>query len=56
MFREAAQAEPVVGAQLDANAATVSRLAKRLRDAPPRAVVTLRARKLRSRRDLSPST
>ena len=40
MFREAAQAAAVVGAQLDANAATVARIARRLRDAPPRAVVT----------------
>ncbi len=40
MFREAAQAGAVVRAQLDANAATVARIARRLRDAPPRAVVT----------------
>jgi len=40
MFREAAQAGAVVGAQLDANAVTVARIARRLRDAPPRAVVT----------------
>ena len=40
MFREAAQAGAVVRAQLDANAVTVARIAKRLRDAPPRAVVT----------------
>ena len=40
MFREAAQAGAVVRAQLDANAVTVARIARRLRDAPPRAVVT----------------
>jgi len=40
MFQEAAQAGAVVRAQLDANAVTVARIAKRLRDAPPRAVVT----------------
>jgi len=40
MFREAAQAGAVVGAQFAANAATVARIARRLRDAPPRAVVT----------------
>jgi glucosamine--fructose-6-phosphate aminotransferase (isomerizing) len=40
MFREAAQAPEVVRTQLDANAAQVTRLAERLRRAPPRAVVT----------------
>jgi glucosamine--fructose-6-phosphate aminotransferase (isomerizing) len=40
MFREAAQAPEVVRAQLEANGAQVTRLAERLRRAPPRAVVT----------------
>jgi glucosamine--fructose-6-phosphate aminotransferase (isomerizing) len=40
MFQEAAQAGAVVRAQLEANAVSVARLAKRLRDAPPRMVVT----------------
>ena len=40
MFREAAQAPQAVRAQLAANAAQVTRLAERLRQAPPRAVVT----------------
>jgi glucosamine--fructose-6-phosphate aminotransferase (isomerizing) len=40
MFQEAAQAGGVVRAQLEANAVSVARLAKRLRDAPPRMVVT----------------
>jgi glucosamine--fructose-6-phosphate aminotransferase (isomerizing) len=40
MFQEAAQAGAVVRAQLEANAVSVARLAKRLRDAPPRLVVT----------------
>jgi len=40
MFREAAQAPQVVREQLQANAARVARLAARLRDQPPRAVVT----------------
>ena len=40
MFQEAAQAGAVVRAQLEANAASVARLAQRLRDAPPRMVVT----------------
>jgi glucosamine--fructose-6-phosphate aminotransferase (isomerizing) len=40
MFREAAQAGAIVRGQLDANAVTVARIAKRLRDAPPRAVIT----------------
>jgi glucosamine--fructose-6-phosphate aminotransferase (isomerizing) len=40
MFREAAQAGAVVREQLEANAAAVAKLAGRLRDAPPRAVVT----------------
>ncbi|HEY4448862.1 MAG TPA: SIS domain-containing protein [Steroidobacteraceae bacterium] len=40
MFREAAQAPEAVRAQLAANAAQVTRLAKRLRRTPPRAVVT----------------
>jgi len=41
MFREAAQAGAVVRAQLAGNAIAVTRLAKRLRDAPPRLAVTL---------------
>jgi len=40
MFREAAQAPEAVRAQLAANAAQVTRLAERLRQTPPRAVVT----------------
>jgi len=40
MFREAAQAPGAVRAQLAANAAQVTRLAERLRQTPPRAVVT----------------
>jgi glucosamine--fructose-6-phosphate aminotransferase (isomerizing) len=40
MFREAAQAPSVVRAQIEANAVAVARLAKRLRDAPPRVVIT----------------
>jgi glutamine---fructose-6-phosphate transaminase (isomerizing) len=40
MFREAAQAPEAVRAQLAANAAQVTRLAERLRQARPRAVVT----------------
>jgi glucosamine--fructose-6-phosphate aminotransferase (isomerizing) len=40
MFQEAAQAGPVARRQLDANAVIVARLAKRLREAPPRVVVT----------------
>ena len=40
MFQEAAQAGAVVRRQLDANAVIVARLAKRLREAPPRVVVT----------------
>jgi glucosamine--fructose-6-phosphate aminotransferase (isomerizing) len=40
MFQEAAQAGSVVRGQLEANAVTVARLAKRLRDAPPRVVIT----------------
>jgi len=40
MFREAAQAPEVVREQLQANAARVERLAARLRDKPPRAIVT----------------
>ena len=40
MFRGAAQAPQVVRAQLAANAARATQLAGRLRDAPPRAVVT----------------
>jgi glucosamine--fructose-6-phosphate aminotransferase (isomerizing) len=40
MFREAAQAPEVVRTQLAANGAQVTRLAERLRRAPPRAVVT----------------
>ena len=40
MFREAAQAPQVVRAQLTANAARVAQLAARLRQGPPRAVVT----------------
>src|SRR3954468_22688118 len=40
MFQEAAQAGSVVRAQLEANAVPVARLAKRLRDAPPRVVIT----------------
>jgi glucosamine--fructose-6-phosphate aminotransferase (isomerizing) len=40
MFQEAAQAGAVVRRQLEANAVIVARLAKRLRDEPPRVVVT----------------
>jgi glutamine---fructose-6-phosphate transaminase (isomerizing) len=40
MFREAAQSPAVVAAQLERNAAAVARLARRLREVPPRAVVT----------------
>ena len=40
MFQEAAQAGAVARRQLDANAVVVARLAKRLREAPPRVVVT----------------
>jgi glucosamine--fructose-6-phosphate aminotransferase (isomerizing) len=40
MYREAAQAPEAVREQLQANAAGVARLAARLRQAPPRAVVT----------------
>ena len=40
MFREAAQAGAVVRTQLGENAVPVARLAKQLRDAPPRTVVT----------------
>jgi len=40
MFREAAQAPQVVRAQLTANTARVAQLAARLRQGPPRAVVT----------------
>src|SRR5579862_4399546 len=40
MYGEAAQAPAVVRAQLAANAARVARLAERLRQSPPRAVVT----------------
>ena len=40
MFREAAESPAVVAAQLDRNAATVEKLARRLREFPPRAVVT----------------
>jgi glucosamine--fructose-6-phosphate aminotransferase (isomerizing) len=40
MYREAAQAPQAVREQLQANAARVARLAARLRQAPPRAVVT----------------
>jgi glutamine---fructose-6-phosphate transaminase (isomerizing) len=40
MYSEAAQAPAVVRAQLAANAGRVARLAERLRQAPPRAVVT----------------
>jgi glucosamine--fructose-6-phosphate aminotransferase (isomerizing) len=40
MFREAAQAGAVVRSQIEANAAGVARLARRLRDQPPRVVVT----------------
>ena len=40
MYREAAQAPDAVRAQLQANAARVARLTERLRQAPPRAVVT----------------
>lgn len=40
MFREAAEAPAAVRAQLAANAARVVRLAARLRDHPPRAIVT----------------
>jgi len=41
MFQEAAQAGAVVRRQIEANAVSVARLAKRLRDAPPRVVVTV---------------
>ena len=41
MFREAAQSPEVVRVQLAANAMHMTRLAERLRSAPPRAVVTL---------------
>lgn len=40
MFREAAQAPQVVRTQLPANAARIERLASRLRQSPPRAIVT----------------
>jgi glucosamine--fructose-6-phosphate aminotransferase (isomerizing) len=40
MYSEAAQAPAVVRAQFESNAARVARLAERLRQAPPRAVVT----------------
>ena len=40
MYQEAAQAGAAVRAQLAANAVAVARLAKQLRDTPPRAVVT----------------
>src|SRR5439155_247395 len=40
MYRDAAQAPDAVRAQLQANAARVARLTERLRQAPPRAVVT----------------
>jgi len=40
MFREAAQAGAVVRSQVEANAVGVARLAKRLREEPPRVVVT----------------
>jgi glucosamine--fructose-6-phosphate aminotransferase (isomerizing) len=40
MFAEAAQASAAARTQLAANAVTVARLARRLRDAPPRVVVT----------------
>jgi glucosamine--fructose-6-phosphate aminotransferase (isomerizing) len=40
MYREAAQAPEAVREQLQANAARVAQLARRLRDTPPRAVVT----------------
>jgi glucosamine--fructose-6-phosphate aminotransferase (isomerizing) len=40
MFREAAQSPEVVRAQLAANAASIERLAARLRRVPPRAIVT----------------
>ncbi len=40
MFREAAEAPDAVRAQLQANAAPLARLAERLRQTPPRAVVT----------------
>jgi glucosamine--fructose-6-phosphate aminotransferase (isomerizing) len=40
MFREAAQAGAVVRSQIETNAVAVARLAKRLRDEPPRVVVT----------------
>jgi len=40
MYREAAQAPDAVREQLQANAARVARLTERLRQAPPRAVVT----------------
>jgi glucosamine--fructose-6-phosphate aminotransferase (isomerizing) len=41
MCQEAAQAGAVVRTQIEANAVAVARLAKRLRDAPPRVVVTV---------------
>ena len=40
MYREAAEAPAVVCAQLRSNAASLARLAERLRQTPPRAVVT----------------
>ena len=40
MYREAAQAPDAVREQLQANGARVARLTERLRQAPPRAVVT----------------
>ena len=40
MYREAAQAPDAVREQLQANAARIARLTERLRQAPPRAVVT----------------
>ena len=40
MFREAAESPAVVAAQLERNASAVERLARRLREFPPRAVVT----------------
>ncbi|HEY0767077.1 MAG TPA: SIS domain-containing protein [Steroidobacteraceae bacterium] len=40
MYREAAQAPEAIREQLQVNAARVARLAERLRQAPPRAVVT----------------
>jgi glucosamine--fructose-6-phosphate aminotransferase (isomerizing) len=41
MYAEAAEAPAAVRAQLDANGGAMEELARRLRDAPPRAVVTL---------------